>query len=518
MKKSILVSISFILILVMCVVTLNFNNTLGATCSTTVSKENGTIVLKYYDDLTGQEISADTALKYFEGSYAYEYGYYNGTMYYFYKGKQISKAEYDKGIDLEKADNLAKAYGSAGIRVHNNKDIENAFDDIYKNLKSGIFKFVVSNNEYKNIDWNQVKKYYNSHYGLDNYKRNFYKYSEYGEYYSRRYGLDLDESNIPNNGFFTLNTLTDFRLSGEERVALNKMVTKMLPLLKGDGSDYDKIMRSYNYVSQTATYLADEDGYTNLRDSVTSAYDVFLKKKGVCIGFATAFSYLMERQGIESYIVDNISINDPNTHSFASTHTYNIVKLDGKWYRIDIGSSFLGGISSTTLTGGTLANVSSTKYNTSGKQTSYKFDMNVINNYISESSALGKTTGVIYDTTSVKPSTVLKTTSGTTKKTTKLVTTKPSTTVIGSTTTSSPVITTGTTNTTVYTNPTTGSGQIVTSAKTTRSTWVEETTISTTKKIEEKDPNKEKIGVNIILCTVAAFVIVFYLLYKLFVR
>ena len=61
-----------------------------------------------------------------------------------------------------------------------------------------------------------------------------------------------------------------------------------------------------------------------------------INNKTVCIGSATAFSYLMDKLGIESYIVDHIASYDAKNRIYYSSHTYNVVKLDGKYYIVDI--------------------------------------------------------------------------------------------------------------------------------------------------------------------------------------
>ena len=92
---------------------------------------------------------------------------------------------------------------------------------------------------------------------------------------------------------------------------------------------------AYSYISSNAIYQS-EGVFENLIDAYVSAYDVLIEHKTVCIGSATAFSYLMDKLGIESYIVDQIGGYDETNRTYYSLHTYNIVKLDNKWYIVDI--------------------------------------------------------------------------------------------------------------------------------------------------------------------------------------
>ena len=90
----------------------------------------------------------------------------------------------------------------------------------------------------------------------------------------------------------------------------------------------------------------------------------------------------MDKMGIESYIVDNLTVTNASSGDYSSSHTYNIVKLDGKFYTIDIGSRFLTGVSG--LYDSSL-NTSSSSYSGGNR---FNLDMGAINSIYNKYAAL----------------------------------------------------------------------------------------------------------------------------------
>lgn len=84
-------------------------------------------------------------------------------------------------------------------------------------------------------------------------------------------------------------------------------------------SDLDKVIAAHDYLTETASYKeVDEYSYT--------AYSIFVRKEGVCQGYSFAFQCLMDYCGIECYYVASASID----------HGWNLVKLDGEYYYVDV--------------------------------------------------------------------------------------------------------------------------------------------------------------------------------------
>lgn len=86
------------------------------------------------------------------------------------------------------------------------------------------------------------------------------------------------------------------------------------------GSNYDKIKRVYKWVCDNVTY---DYSYTQ-----GSIYDAMIDGKSVCAGYAGTFQVIMEALGIECYINEG-KVNGQD-------HAWNIVKLEGKYYFVDV--------------------------------------------------------------------------------------------------------------------------------------------------------------------------------------
>lgn len=80
----------------------------------------------------------------------------------------------------------------------------------------------------------------------------------------------------------------------------------------------DKAMAVYIYFAKNTVYKESADAHTG--------YDVLVNHVGVCDGLANAYALAMNTLGIPCAVVSNYSKN----------HSWNIVKLNGKWYYVDL--------------------------------------------------------------------------------------------------------------------------------------------------------------------------------------
>lgn len=373
--------------------------------------QNGKKIIRYADPGEDANISFEDAYKYYDVP-IYEQMYYNGETIYFERGEETDYHTYIKGSESERADKEAALYGINAYRVHNTSEFIHAFDDIYQNLKIGEFHIFFS--KYEVIDLNQVKSYYDEHYGVKNKKQNYYSYQEKGMWEPDRFSFDI--SSVNRNGELVLDT-ENIRISGNEMVILEDFVNKLIPYLN-KGNDYDKILAAYTYMVNTSYYYVDNGLIDNFLETYTSAYDSLINKGTNCIGYSIGFSYLMDKMGIESYIVDQITKVNETDKTFESVHTYNIVKLENKFYKVDLtGKAFLTGINTSELYDNKL-NISSTSYN--GNK-DIKIDYDSINNILTSSKNIKTTTTKrVEGTTTIKSYPYTMPESSKEKETTKL--------------------------------------------------------------------------------------------------
>ena len=92
-------------------------------------------------------------------------------------------------------------------------------------------------------------------------------------------------------------------------------------------NDEDKVKFVYDKLIKMGTYTNDENVDSGKYQSFIS---IFKDGKTVCSGFSYAFKFIMDNLGIESNII--IDIQD----EIKDSHMWNMVKLNDKWYNLDI--------------------------------------------------------------------------------------------------------------------------------------------------------------------------------------
>lgn len=86
-------------------------------------------------------------------------------------------------------------------------------------------------------------------------------------------------------------------------------------------SDYENELAIHDYLVSNIEYGGvDEEAY--------SAYDALIKGRAVCSGYAESFKTLLDMLGIENRAVTGSGNGE--------AHGWNMVKLDGEWYHVDV--------------------------------------------------------------------------------------------------------------------------------------------------------------------------------------
>ncbi|MBQ5332845.1 MAG: hypothetical protein J6K92_06260 [Oscillospiraceae bacterium] len=103
--------------------------------------------------------------------------------------------------------------------------------------------------------------------------------------------------------------------------ATEQAAMEIISQLDEDMSDYEKLKFFHDYLVLNVESSVEGD-------YVDSIYGALVNKKALCEGYAKAFSYLCNLAGIENMIVTGYTGVD---------HMWNMVKLEGSWYHVDIG-------------------------------------------------------------------------------------------------------------------------------------------------------------------------------------
>lgn len=115
-----------------------------------------------------------------------------------------------------------------------------------------------------------------------------------------------------------------YRLTADEissmNIASERAAKDVIAQLTPNMDDYEKLKFFHDYlVLNCAT--DPEDEYSD------TVYGALVRKKALCEGYTKAFSYLCNLAGIENVIVTG-KTNVP--------HMWNMVKLNGNWYHVDV--------------------------------------------------------------------------------------------------------------------------------------------------------------------------------------
>jgi len=93
-------------------------------------------------------------------------------------------------------------------------------------------------------------------------------------------------------------------------------------------TDYEKIKLVHDYLVDSIEYDSSIS-----KDHIYDIYGALVSRECVCEGYAKAFQYLMNEVGIDNVIVIGTGTN---SNGQTESHAWNYVKLDKKWYAVDV--------------------------------------------------------------------------------------------------------------------------------------------------------------------------------------
>jgi hypothetical protein len=102
--------------------------------------------------------------------------------------------------------------------------------------------------------------------------------------------------------------------------------------LSSMSSDYDKVCAIYSYIADNVTYDKEHLNDPNYMLK-QSAYAALINKTAVCQGYASLFYYMANNAGLDCRIIKGDSKNFEGNWEH---HAWNLVKLDGKYYFVDV--------------------------------------------------------------------------------------------------------------------------------------------------------------------------------------
>lgn len=136
-----------------------------------------------------------------------------------------------------------------------------------------------------------------------------------------------DVTELSLNGSNVTSLTLEYNYGEKEKAFVEKYANdNFLSNIKEDWSDLEKVL--YIHDTMCMAFQYDVDLYKpELSETVArDIYQMFTRGRGVCQAYSQVYQYLMEKLGIECKLIASAKAN----------HEWNAVKLDGKWYHIDV--------------------------------------------------------------------------------------------------------------------------------------------------------------------------------------
>ncbi len=141
-------------------------------------------------------------------------------------------------------------------------------------------------------------------------------------WFNKRYGYS-GYLNSENTEIITKIYMYCYADREETALAKQKYDSAADKLIAGITSEMPEFERELILHDRLADHIAYEDG-----DRVHDAYGALINGKAVCEGYTKAFQYLLQKVGIQSFMATGEGNGD--------LHAWNIVRIDGKYYNVDL--------------------------------------------------------------------------------------------------------------------------------------------------------------------------------------
>lgn len=121
------------------------------------------------------------------------------------------------------------------------------------------------------------------------------------------------------------------RLPKEDRKIYDKAKSVLRRALKDGMSDLEKETAIYSWIVNNVNYdWTHQDQMAETPRESFTPYGGLVNRKAVCLGYATTFRLLCDLAGVECITVVGAA------HGSTSDHGWNMVRLDGDWYCVDV--------------------------------------------------------------------------------------------------------------------------------------------------------------------------------------
>lgn len=125
------------------------------------------------------------------------------------------------------------------------------------------------------------------------------------------------------NGYVEFQIKATYDMTAEQNALVKGMVKQIVSAMPNGLSEVEKVKYVNDYIVTNTKYNL------NSKESPYTPYSILMNGEGVCEGYALTALLLLEELNIESkYISGEVTSGE--------LHAWNLVKLDGEWYHLDV--------------------------------------------------------------------------------------------------------------------------------------------------------------------------------------
>ncbi len=236
---------------------------------------------------------------------------------------------HDLSVDTIHVENYqADATSEAPVFSNEAKAVRYVRDQLKQRSESITLNYAFSSDEYDKVSSlvNSIINKAEEYTGIDD-EGDYIVYNTHS--WDMNGKIVCQENNYDGKYIYTITYLkADGDTAAAEEAAVTNKVNEVYKSLQLDGkSSYDKLKAIHDYIIDHVEY--DYDNYKNDAYLVKHAtYSAAITGKTVCQGYATYFYRLANKAGIECRVVDGTGNG--------GRHAWNLVKIDGKYYFVDV--------------------------------------------------------------------------------------------------------------------------------------------------------------------------------------
>lgn len=142
--------------------------------------------------------------------------------------------------------------------------------------------------------------------------------------HTEQFWLSTAYSYTPDASGYVVNMLPEYLVQGDAlaaaKIAFNQAIDNLLSHLTPSMTEYEKEKTLHDLLATKVTYVSTPNAH--------NAYGALVEGRAVCEGYAEALQCLLQRAGMQSIQVYGASRGE--------NHAWNMVRVDGKYYIVDL--------------------------------------------------------------------------------------------------------------------------------------------------------------------------------------